>query len=223
MTPEPRSGAPGPSAAGRVVAATALAVGLGSTALAPAPLAAAALVAAVSLIAGSRRLLREAGAPALLVVGVSVVPVAFAGAPDRAGLLFLRAGTVLGATLPVLGGMADGALAPGLAALGVPEPLAAIVGGAVRSARLLGDEGRRLRLARQLRGPRGLLDGATLASALLGRAAARAERVELALALRGPGPAFRVEREALRPADARLVALSLLGVGLTLAAGVLGG
>src|SRR5262249_12537789 len=99
-------------------------------------------------------------------------------------------------------------LAPALAALSVPRAVATVLGAALRQTSVLGEEGRRLVLARKLRGATGHVQGARVVGTLFTRAAARAERIDLAARLRGCSPARSLTRSRLTRVDAVPVAIA---------------
>lgn len=181
------------TSAGRLLCAVALAAGL-STAPPSWPALAVCLgVATLSVVAArgasggggregtSLRLLLPVG----LVAALAVLPLAWTGDAALAGRLALRALASTMAVVAVLSGIPRGELGGALSSLGIPEALAGAVSASLRQIGVLGDEGRRLLLARRLRGAIHARDGALLLGAWLARTAERAERVELSMSLRG--------------------------------------
>ena len=97
-----------------------------------------------------------------------------------------------------------------LRSLGAPRLLAATIHTMLWQAEHVGDEGRRLLLARRLRGCRERF-GPDLLAQLLVRTTARAERVDLAMRLRGA--------DGAPPPRPRLGLVDLAVAALSLAAG----
>jgi energy-coupling factor transporter transmembrane protein EcfT len=212
MAPAPSAGAAErgrTTSACRLLATAVLVAGTATAPLHVAALGAGAVVAlaAVLVSGGARRVARSALA-ATLVVAATAVPVAFAAGPLHAALLALRALVALTTAVAILGTIAPEDLAPALAALGAPRAVAAVVAAALRQTVVLQAEGRRLLLARQLRGGAGYRESAALLGVLLSRAAARAGRIELSARLRGHCPDRSTRRARLRGADAPYILLA---------------
>lgn len=156
--------------------------------------------------------------PALLGLAALLVPLLLSGSAAQAPEILGRAlgaacvATCIGSTIP----LAD--LGPALATLGVPRVVASTVHTLLWQVEHVGSEGRRLILARQLRGARRF--GPEVLAQLLVRTTERAERVDLAMRLRG---ASRAERGRFGVDGAALllgallvaVALHLLDRGAT--------
>lgn len=130
--------------------------------------------------------------PALVALGALLVPLFIADA-ERGLSMALRAGSAAFAGSCIASTLSLTELGPGLAGVGVPRALASVVHTLLWQLEHVGSEGRRLILARRLRGARRF--GPEVLSQLLLRTAARAERVDLAMRLRGAdgapvGPRF---------------------------------
>jgi energy-coupling factor transporter transmembrane protein EcfT len=194
------------SAAGSLLVATVLVV-----AIATAPLGTAALGCAFAITAvaaghyGAGRT-RRALLPVLPLILLSLVPVAFAAGVEHAARLSARAVAATATAIAIAGSVPTHELGTGFAALGVPRAVAAVLAGALRQTSVLGEEASRLLLARRLRGYSGYRAGASLLGVLLGRAADRAERIDLAARLRGCSPTRAVGRSNLSRADAPAIA-----------------
>jgi cobalt/nickel transport system permease protein len=130
-------------------------------------------------------------------------------APERAALIGCRALLALIAAIAIAGTIPSGRFGPALAAIGVPSSLAAVIAGVLRQLDLLLAEGRRLALARRLRGARGTAASVEMLAALLTRSAARAERVELAMRLRGYAGLAPAADVSLRRTDAPVLIAAL--------------
>lgn len=212
-----------PSIAARVLGLIVIVAGI-ATAPLGSPITAAFALTAVGLLLLLTRprplpLLRR-GLPALIGVGALSLPIALTD-PQRAALLAARATLALTAALAIASTIPSGRLGPALSALGLPASIAAVLTTLLRQLTLLGSEARRLWLARRLRGARGVGASTEMMAALLVKSAARAERVELAMRLRGyderHAPAGVVLRVADTPAlaCAALVATALHVVALS--------
>jgi energy-coupling factor transporter transmembrane protein EcfT len=199
----------GASPSGQLVVAIALVAAIATAPLGRGALSAAAFVTTVAVIAfGQARRIGRAAVPMLLMIGASIVPIAVSSSTERAGLVALRALLAATTAMAVAGATTKESLAPALGALGVPGVVAAVLASALRQTTVLRTEGRRLLLARKLRGRAGYGDGAALLGILFARAATRAERVELAMRLRGFAPEQAMERMRLGRRDAPLVAIA---------------
>lgn len=164
-----------------------------------------------------RALLRRS----VLAVGAIVamcVPWALAGDFARALELAGRASAASLIALAFASTVALDQLPSALRALGLPADFTSTVHGMLWQVGHIGTEGRRLVLARRLRGARGVIGPEVLAE-LLVRTTARAERVELAMQLRGAHSEAAARRVPLAARDlpAMIVALAL-GIGLHLLA-----
>ncbi len=133
--------------------------------------------------------------------------------PERALWLALRATLALGAAIAIGSTIPSASLGPALSSLGLPRGVAAVISTLLRQIDLLIAEGRRLTLARRLRGATGLGASTELFAALLVKSSQRAERVELALRLRGYDERRPPAGVALAATDAPFVVL-VLGVAL---------
>jgi energy-coupling factor transporter transmembrane protein EcfT len=201
----------GPSIAARVLGLLLLVTGIATAPLdrAASLLAAAATVGLLlALVRPEPRLLARRALPAAIGVAALALPIAFV-APERAALIACRALLALLAALAIASTIPSGRFGSALAALGVPAAFAAVVAGVLRQLDLLIAEGRRLAIARRLRGARGTAVSVELLAALLTRSAARAERVELAMRLRGHAEHASGTDVRLRPADAPAVVAAL--------------
>jgi energy-coupling factor transporter transmembrane protein EcfT len=173
---------------GRLLAAVVLVAGIATSPVAKsrAALAMALTTVALTLLWARPRprwLLRRAAA-ALLAVATLVVPFLLADSAGRAREVALRASLALLLTLAVASTLRLAELPNALVSLRLPRELASTVHALLWQLEHVADEGRRLVLARRLRGARSAY-GAEVLSEMLTRTAARAERVELAVALRG--------------------------------------
>ncbi len=109
-------------------------------------------------------------------------------------------------------------LSPALRALGVPAVFASTISTMLWQLSNVAAEGRRLVLARKLRGVRGVVGPEILAELFL-RSTARAERVELAMSLRGAHSASTNRRTGLGAEDVLgALACGAVSVGLHLLA-----
>jgi energy-coupling factor transporter transmembrane protein EcfT len=198
-----------PSAAGRLLATL---VVVGGVATAPLPerrtaLVLAAVVAAAALGWARPRLAwlwRRALAASLAVTALTI-PFVLAGRPDRAAEVGVRAGLALTITLASASRLELRELPVALVSLRVPRELASTLHALLWQLEHVADEGRRLLLARRLRGATGVI-GPEVLSALFARTTLRAERVELAVALRGSDPLG--ERRALSRLDLGITAVA---------------
>ncbi len=190
------------SPAGRLLGATLLVVAMATAAPSAAALCVAGAMALLALLAARprARVLRARGGVAAGAIAAAVLPFLIAGDVERALLLAARAAAAVTVAIAVGATLKENDLAPALAALGIPGALTRVVATMARQLGSITDEGRRLLLARKLRGSRGSAVGVEVISTLLLRAAARAERVDLAERLRGGPPPTR--RARLRLADA---------------------
>jgi energy-coupling factor transporter transmembrane protein EcfT len=176
-----------PSVAARVLVSLLAVVGIATAPLGSTPSALCAVAVVLGLLAWTRpepRLLMRRGIWPLLGIIALALPIAFAE-PERAGSLAARAVLAVTAALAIGSTIPSSRLGSALAALGVPASLAAVIATVLRQVDLLVVEGRRLSLARSLRGARGASASVDTLATLLARSAARAERVELAMRLRG--------------------------------------
>lgn len=155
------------------------------------------------------RLLARRALPAVVVIAALVLPLLIAGDPARALALGARATLAVGVALAVAASLQLDELPGALSALRVPAALAAVVETMLRQLGSVRDEGRRIVLARQLRGARGFGVGPEVLSALLVRTSARAERADLAMRLRGFNPAAARAEAGLRARDLPLLCLAL--------------
>jgi cobalt/nickel transport system permease protein len=189
--------------------AAVLVTGIATAPLRAPAVTAAALVAFGAIVAsgGLRRVARAAPA-ALLFATATTLPIAWARGLEPAVFTTVRAACAIATAVAVAGAIPRESLGPALRGIGVPAALAAVVAAALRQMALLREEGQRLLLARRLRGSAGYRGGANLVGVLFLRAARRAERVELALRLRGASPERALTAARLSPGDAPFVALS---------------
>lgn len=175
---------PGPAA--RLAGLIVLAAGIATATLASTTSRAllVAILAGVLLVTRpSPRWLALRLAPVLLGLGALLVPLLVGGGGARAPEILARA---LGAALVAISIASTIPLAElgsALATLGVPRSLASTVHTLLWQLEHVGGLGRRLILARQLRGARRF--GPEVLAQLLVRTTGRAERVDLAMRLRG--------------------------------------
>jgi energy-coupling factor transporter transmembrane protein EcfT len=188
-----------PSIAARVLASLLIVSGIATAPrAAPGSLAASAVLVVLLLLVirpDARTLGRRAAAALLGVIAVAL-PIALVD-PARASLLAGRALCAALAALAIASTIPAAELGPALSGLGVPRGVSTVIASMLRQAGSIATEGRRLALARSLRGATGLGASTEMFAALLARSSLRAERVELALRLRG-------HDESARPAGARL-------------------
>lgn len=210
-----------PSVAARLLALALMAVGLATVPLTrPAPLllALGLVLAIVAIVRPAPRRIARRGLPALLGIGALALPLA-ASDPARGATVALRALLAVTAVLTIAETIPLTRVGPALSALGLPPALSNVVATLLRQLGSLLDEGRRLALARRLRGAGGVGVSTEMMAGLLARSAARAERVELAMRLRGYDEAHRLPGTALRLADTPLLTLAAAAaVALHLAA-----
>jgi energy-coupling factor transporter transmembrane protein EcfT len=186
---------------------------VGAVALTPAhatAAAAAAVLVALTLLVtrpDARQLVLRA-VPALLAIGALVLPLLLSGRPHEAGAIALRACLATVAALAFASTIAPGQLGAALLSLGVPPVLGATIETMLRQLSTLESEGRRIAFALRLRGARGSTLTTHVCAALLVRSAARAERVDLAMRLRGYDVRYSARSSRLRASD--LPALVLL-------------
>jgi energy-coupling factor transporter transmembrane protein EcfT len=129
------------------------------------------------------------------------MPLMFSGDLQRAALLGMRAFLSLSVALAVASTLTFVEVPGALAALRVPSGLVRVLSAMLSQFSLLRDTARRLLLARSLRGARRFDIGPDVLASLLVVSAARAERVELALSLRGFDPSGLGDKSALRARD----------------------
>lgn len=177
--------------------------------LATAPVGARALVASAAVMLGFAAAARPrpgklalGALPALGVIVAVLLPLVVSGQSTRAGLLGARALFAVVIALSIASTVPLVDVHGALGALGVPDALCAVVGTMLRQLGAVRDEGRRLVLARRLRGARGPSLGAATLATLLLRTADRAGRVELAMRLRGYTAAEASARSGLCARDA---------------------
>jgi energy-coupling factor transporter transmembrane protein EcfT len=200
----------GTSSAARVLCSVIIVVGV---ALVPAELRgalAAALVVALALLVTRPRvrwlLLRFL--PALLAIAALVLPLVLAGRAADASFVAIRASLATVAALAFASTIATGELGAALLALGVPLAVSATVETMLRQLSTLQSEGRRIAFALRLRGARGVTLTTHVCAALLVRSATRAERIELAMRLRGYDMRRAAHAARLRSTDAPALTLA---------------
>jgi len=199
-----------PSQAGRLLATLVLVAGI---ATAPVPerrtaLLLASVVAAAALGWARPRLgwLWRRALAASLAVTALAIPFLLAGQPERAANVGVRAALALTVTLALASRLELRELPATLVSLRVPRELASTLHALLWQLEHVANEGRRLLLARRLRGATGVI-GPEVLSSLFARTTLRAERVELAVALRGGDPLG--ERRALSWVDVIAAAIAL--------------
>lgn len=146
-------------------------------------------VACVLVLALERPALRRLALRALLALlalGALALPIALGRGGGEGVEVALRSGSATLVALALSTTWRAHELGPALAALGVPRALGEVVSHMTRQFAGVADEGRRLVLARKLRGGDGAVS-VELVSTLLIRTALRAERVGLAAELRRGG------------------------------------
>ena len=146
-----------------------------------------------------------------------IVPFVLLGPAARALPISLRATSATLIAIAIASSIELSELPRALRSLAVPEVLASTVHAMLWQLGHVSDEARRLLLARRLRGARNGF-GPEVLALLLVRTAARAERVDLALRLRGATGALTA-RSRFRPSDAPILGLA---AGAALALHVLG-
>lgn len=151
--------------------------------------------------------------PVALMTSVAVLPLAVNDGASLAARIAVRAVISSAAAVAVLGGTRLGEFHGALIAMGAPRALAATVESSLRQLSELKEQGRRLVLARRLRGPVHARDGALLLGAWFARTADRAARVELSMALRGYSPERALHASRLGRADV-IAAFSCVLAGL---------
>lgn len=164
----------------------------------------------VVISGGSRRVLAVV-LPVALMASVAVLPLAVNGSALLAARIAVRAVVSTAAAVAVLGGMKVGEIHGALITMGAPRALAATVESSLRQLSELRDQGKRLVLARRLRGPMHVRGGALLLGAWLARTADRAARVELSMALRGYSPDRALHASPFGRADGVAAVSCLLG------------
>lgn len=199
---------------GRLLSSVVLAAGLATANPAWTSILVSGLVATILVVtSGALRRSVSVVLPVALMAGMTVLPLAVTGSPGLAVRISARAIVSSTAAVAILAGLTLTELEGALSALGAPTSLSATVASSLRQLSVLRDEGRRLLLARRLRGPVRGRDGALLLGAWLARTAERAERIELSMALRGR-PGTRPPRRA-RPGVidvAAVISCALVGV-----------
>jgi energy-coupling factor transporter transmembrane protein EcfT len=196
------------SPAGKLVVTVVLVTAMATAPLSAAALAVASGVALAAVLGFGPARTRRALVPAALVIALSLVPIAFSAGAQHALRVAVRALAAASTAIAVAGSVPAHELGPALSALYVPRAVAAVLGSALRQTAVLRDEGRRLTLARRLRGVSSRTAGAGVLAVLFTRAAGRAERIELAARLRGFSPAGAVTRARLTWPDAPAMAAS---------------
>ncbi|MCA9595025.1 MAG: hypothetical protein KC776_17005 [Myxococcales bacterium] len=189
------------SPAARVLGGTLLVVGIATAHPSTTALGVSLAVAGLALaVARPRwRMLMSRGGIALSAIAAALLPFVLAGDTAVAARLAARAVSAVGVAIAVGATLRVNELAPALAALRIPTAITRVVATMARQLGSVTDEGRRLVLARKLRGSHGSAVGVEVISTLLLRTAARAERVDLAERLRGGPPA--PDRSRLRRSD----------------------
>ena len=211
------------TSAARVLAARVLVIAVAPAPLSPsALLVASAATAIVVLATRSRARVAQVLPAGLGMIAATLLPTALHRGLLPATLVGGRAGLSLTIAVAGFATVPAAELAPALRALGVPVTVSAVVASALVQAKLLATEGRRLSLARQLRGRHGYGDAATLLGTLFTRAARRAQRTALAAELRGYDPATALLRARFARSDAPLLGVAGLLAGAVHVAGRLG-
>ncbi len=183
------------------------------------PARASAAAAACVLVAGTLLVLRPSvkplvlrGLPALLAIAALITPLLLAGRVHEASAIAARASLATLAALAFASTIAAGELGAALGALGVPAALSATVETMLRQLSTLESEGRRIAFALRLRGAKGHALTTHVCAALLVRSAGRAERVALAMRLRGYDVRHAAQRARLRAPDLPFLAAAAAAV-----------
>jgi energy-coupling factor transporter transmembrane protein EcfT len=162
--------------------------------------------------------LARRGLVALGAVVALCVPWVIAGNWPRALEVGGRASASTLIALAFAGTLSRAELPGALRALGLPADFASTVHAMLWQVGNIGSEGRKLVLARRLRGARGAI-GPEILAELLVRTTARAERVDLAMQLRGANSEAAARRVGLGPRDVLVAGIALgAGIGLHLLA-----
>ncbi len=203
------------TAPGRLLCCIALVIGIATCPLSGAGTLASAILfgaAAIAIAPAPRPFLRRLAYASLVVValvGPFYFSVGASAALARGGRALLASATALcfAATLKPT------ELGPAMRGIGVPAKLSSIISVMMRQLTQLGEEGRRLLLARKLRGATGMIGPDVLAS-LLVRSSRRAEKLELALTLRGSAATGAIAMTAADRAAAASCALAAIATQL---------
>jgi cobalt/nickel transport system permease protein len=145
---------------------------------------------------------------AVPLLAALVLPVMLAGQAQHAVELGLRAMLALITALSFAATLSSIELPAALTNLGLPQPLARMLGTMLRQAGAVQAQGQRILLARKLRGAKGGAMSAEVLASLLTSTAERAERVELAMRLRGADLATLKAGQGLGPRDLPLLLAS---------------
>lgn len=190
------------------------------TSLALTPLRAVALASSAAIAVASAGLLVSdwlgLGRRLLLatpMLAALLLPLAAGGAAERAGLTAGRALAALTCAMSMFSLVHERELSGALRGLGLPAALGAVLSAMLRQASQVRREGRRLVLARRLRGASGGWVSARVLAALLDRTRQRADRVDLALRLRGADQGQQRPQPPKR-ADVPLLLMSALVAAL---------
>lgn len=142
------------------------------------------LIALCVLHPPPRRLIRRSLLALPMLAGL-LLPLALTGAQERAVHLAVRAICSLLTVLSFTCRLDTLELPQAFAHLGLPSPLITILTNVVRQAAAIREQGQRIVLARKLRGANGNVVSAEILASLLTSTARRADRIELAMKLRG--------------------------------------
>lgn len=209
----------GPSPAGRILCSVFLVASVATVDPSTARVRVAVLVLVIALLALTRPNPLVLGRRALVALGAVValcLPWVIAGNWPRALELGGRAAASTLIALAFAGTLRRSELPGALRALGLPADFASTVHAMLWQVGNIGSEGRRLVLARRLRGARGAI-GPEILAELLVRTTARAERVDLAMQLRGASSEAAARRVGLTTRDVLAAAIALgTGIGLHL-------
>lgn len=149
---------------------------------------------------------------ALPMIAGLLVPLALGGDVLRAGALGARALCSLVTVLAFTISIHPVELPAALTALHFPQPLVLILSSMTRQLSAIGSQAQRISLSRKLRGATGAGISAEALAGLLASTARRADRVELAMRLRGSG-SHRAEKDLVSSRD---IPLLLFGCALAL-------
>lgn len=205
------------SPAARLLAGALLVAAIATAPLgSPRALSISAAVLVAMLLAAQPRLglLAKRALPAVLLIVALVLPLLIAGQTAQAIAMGARASLAVGVALAVAATLQLDELPGALLALGIPTALARVVETMLRQVSSVQAEGRRIVLARRLRGARGFGVGPEVLSALLVRTSARAERADLAMRLRGYNAEAARDQARLCLRDVPLLLLVLAAVVL---------
>jgi energy-coupling factor transporter transmembrane protein EcfT len=201
------------SAAGRIATAIALVVGIATLPVDSLRRALLILsIVAISIAVArprARWLVGRASATSVAIFAVTI-PLLLAAEPARALAIGFRALAAALVALAIASTLSIAQVPRALRALGMPQILASTIYAMVWQLEHVSDEARRLLLARRLRGATGI--GPGVMTSLLVRTRLRADRVSLAMELRGATAESATPTTRFTPRDAVVVVLALFAV-----------